>query len=240
MKFNNIPSRRDSMPTTTGSELDTGFASRLRTLIGGEKPYAWAARVGLSKGVFTGIWRTGSTPRPKTLEKIRAATGVSIDWLLRGEGAPFPADAPLRTESNCESPSAQCATQAYRTRVDDFLANGGFEVDYLSFKAEWARLELGVEPRHLALIRAVGDSMEPTLRAGDLLLVDRHVTEAGQDAIYAFTTDGKMQIKRIQRRPEGGLVGKSDNPLYRDQALDTGQAAALRIVGRVVWAGKRM
>lgn len=76
--------------------MTTAFRSedlqaRLKTLIGEEQPYAWARRVGLSKGAFTGIWVLGRKPQTKTLAQIAAQTGCSFKWLSTGEGVPYPA-----------------------------------------------------------------------------------------------------------------------------------------------------
>lgn len=113
-------------------------------------------------------------------------------------------------------------------------------VDHLAFRAEWVRTELGTSPNSLVLISAVGDSMEPTLRAHDLLLIDRSVRAVKQDAIYAFAVDGELRIKRIQRLFDGSLVIKSDNPSYSPESLTQDQSASINIIGRVVWSGRRM
>lgn len=113
-------------------------------------------------------------------------------------------------------------------------------VDHLAFRAEWVRTELGTTPKNLILISAIGDSMEPSLRAGDLLLIDRGVESVKQDAIYAIAQDGELRIKRIQRLFDGRLIIKSDNPQYGPENLTVEQAERMRIVGRVVWSGRRM
>lgn len=113
-------------------------------------------------------------------------------------------------------------------------------VDHLAFRAEWVRTELGTSPNHLVLISAVGDSMEPTLRAHDLLLIDRSVLSVKQDSIYAFAVDGELRVKRIQRLFDGSLIIKSDNPEYTTESLTPQQAETINIIGRVVWSGRRM
>lgn len=113
-------------------------------------------------------------------------------------------------------------------------------VDHLAFRAEWVRTELGTSPNNLVLISAVGDSMEPTLRAHDLLLIDRSVLSVKQDAIYAFAVDGELRVKRIQRLFDGSLIIKSDNPEYAAETLTSAQAETINIIGRVVWSGRRM
>lgn len=113
-------------------------------------------------------------------------------------------------------------------------------VDHLAFREEWVRTELGAVPKNLILISAIGDSMEPTLRAGDLLLIDRGGEGVKQDAIYAFATNGELRVKRMQLKIDGSVVVKSDNQQYEPETLTSDQAAALHIVGRVVWSGRRM
>lgn len=113
-------------------------------------------------------------------------------------------------------------------------------VDHLAFRAEWVRTELGTSPSNLVLISAIGDSMEPTLRAHDLLLIDRSVMSVKQDAIYAFAVDGELRVKRIQRLFDRSLVIKSDNPSYGTETIQAEQAGLINVIGRVVWSGRRM
>lgn len=71
------------MSSDVGTE---GFLSRLTQLIGDKKPFRWAAEVGISKGAFDRIWNKGTVPSAELLVRIYNATGVSIDWLLTGQG----------------------------------------------------------------------------------------------------------------------------------------------------------
>lgn len=113
-------------------------------------------------------------------------------------------------------------------------------VDHLAFREEWVRTELSANPKNLVLISAIGDSMEPTLRAGDLLLIDRSSEGVTQDAIYAFATNGELRVKRMQLKIDGSVVIKSDNLQYEAETLLVDQVGLLRIIGRVVWSGRRM
>lgn len=112
-------------------------------------------------------------------------------------------------------------------------------VDYLAFKREWIS-RVATDPKRLALIEAAGDSMMPTIHSGDLLLIDLCVTRVEQDAIYAINVEGMLYIKRIQKRLDGTVIVKSDNPAYEEQRFNASEAEALRIVGRVIWMGKRV
>lgn len=113
-------------------------------------------------------------------------------------------------------------------------------VDYLAFRTEWVRGTLGLTPRDLALVSIRGDSMAPTLSAGDLILIDTRSKQIGVDAIYVLEAAGELRVKRIQCRLDGTVVIKSDNPQYQVEVLGPDECSRLRIVGRVVWSGRRM
>lgn len=112
-------------------------------------------------------------------------------------------------------------------------------VDSLAFRTSWIH-ELGLKPDALALITTRGDSMEPTLHPGDLLLIDLANSAVCEDAIYAIQNDGSLIVKRVQKMFDGSIIIKSDNPAYREQVIDKGLLETVRIVGRVVWAGRRL
>lgn len=81
----------------------------------------------------------------------------------------------------------------------------------------------------LLLFYVAGDSMEPTLRKGDLAVCDK----GGYDGagIYAIRREGILVVKRIEKISGKWLV-ISDNSKYpnREEPLDSG---ALQIVGRL-------
>jgi transcriptional regulator with XRE-family HTH domain len=62
------------------------FKKRLEEVIGEEKPFSWASRIGIPGATFSRMWKQGIPPKIDTLEKIALETGVSLDWLLFGEG----------------------------------------------------------------------------------------------------------------------------------------------------------
>lgn len=71
-----------------------GFIQRLKYLIGDEKPYPWAARVGITQATFNRMWKDGVAPKADILLLISKKTGCSIDWLLTGEGEMWRGDKP--------------------------------------------------------------------------------------------------------------------------------------------------
>ena len=98
---------------------------------------------------------------------------------------------------------------------------------------------LGVDPQGLALISARGDSMEPAIRAGDLLLIDTSVDQVEDDAIYVLVMDGHLVVKRLQRFVGGAVSVKSDNAAYVEQTLSAEELSTYAtITGRVRWIGR--
>ena len=108
----------------------------------------------------------------------------------------------------------------------------------IGFDEKWLR-KLGVDPKQLSLIRVEGDSMLPTLADGDDIMVDRAAANKPlRDGIHVMRMDDVLMVKRLARGPAGRLSVLSDNPAYPDWVDVDG--AAVTVVGRVVWTGRRL
>lgn len=90
----------------------------------------------------------------------------------------------------------------------------------------------------LSIIHVTGDSMENTLRPGDQILVDRTATRWMGDGIYVLLYDDVLQVKRIQRDRDGGMIIRSDNPLYEPVKPQKGDK--MNIIGMVLWTGRKL
>ena len=113
-------------------------------------------------------------------------------------------------------------------------------VDHLAFKKAWISSSLGCNEKDLALITVKGDSMEPTLSSNDLILIDLRKNKITENAVYVLQYDGSLLVKRIQRRMDGSVIIKSDNPEYENEQLNRDQADQLKVLGLVVWYGRKM
>ena len=92
----------------------------------------------------------------------------------------------------------------------------------------------------LSIIRVEGDSMAPTLSAGDDILVDLGECEGRlRDGIYVLRADDALVVKRLALHPAGRRVTvQSDNPAYPDWPdCDIDE---LHCIGRVIWAGRKI
>ena len=111
---------------------------------------------------------------------------------------------------------------------------------HFAFDPSWLRALTATPSERLTMIRVEGDSMVPTLHAGDDILVDHDDPSAGlRDGIYVLRVDGALLVKRLAIHPFGGRVTvQSDNPNYPDwpdRRLDE-----LECIGRVIWAGRKV
>lgn len=135
---------------------------------------------------------------------------------------------------------------AVRRSVVRASAGAGAEAEdqlarpHFAFDPGWLRALTATPGERLTMIRVEGDSMTPTLNAGDDILVDHDDLGAGlRDGIYVLRVDGALLVKRLAIHPFGGRVTvQSDNPNYPDwpdRGLDE-----LTCIGRVIWAGRNV
>jgi phage repressor protein C with HTH and peptisase S24 domain len=113
-------------------------------------------------------------------------------------------------------------------------------VDHLAFKRDWVINYLNVKPENLALINARGDSMEPAIRTGDLLLVNLDEKHIVNDDIYIINNNGNLQVKRIQALLNKTIIVKSDNIQYDPQIVKEEDIKQLHVVGQVIWYGRSL
>lgn len=201
----------------------------------------------------------GAEPTRQSLIAMARAGNVSLEWLATGEGprrpvpvldpaeVPQPATPKLREPSPLPSPQMLKLDGEFvlvpRYDIEasagaGVLADAELIVDHLAFSAEWVRRTLRADPKKLLLVTARGDSMEPTIRDGDMLLINTGIESVVDDAIYLIVRADRVAIKRVQRRMSGRYLVKSDNPNYEPDELDPADMELTRIVGRLVWIAR--
>jgi phage repressor protein C with HTH and peptisase S24 domain len=79
--------------------------------------------------------------------------------------------------------------------------------------------------------------MEPTIADGEIVLVDTRFQQTRGDGIYVLVDGANVRIKRIAVGWQNAIVLISDNERYASETLSAPDAEALRIAGKVVWAG---
>lgn len=114
------------------------------------------------------------------------------------------------------------------------VAGGELPVGQLRFSARWLKTQ-GLDPAMLSAIEVEGDSMDPTLRDGDEILVDR-TPRPLRSGIHVLRLDDVLLVKRVERAGDA-LRLISDNRAYPEIERDAGE---VEILGRVMWKGGRL
>ena len=194
----------------------------------------------------------GSNEAGIELVESFARAGVNTNWLLTGEGDMFLTAASHQLQERQPAPYlgkdgvGYVAVPLYNNvqasagagaLVGEEVADG-----FMRFSEEWLRVELGVRLRDLYMIRASGDSMEPTFRSGDALLIDRRATIPDSEGIYIMRSGASLLVKRLQLLPGRRVRVSSDNPLYQPYELLVSDLNDddVAVIGRVVWSGRRL
>jgi phage repressor protein C with HTH and peptisase S24 domain len=109
-----------------------------------------------------------------------------------------------------------------------------------AFDERWLKALTASAPAKLSIVRVEGDSMAPTLNAGDDILVDLgDAADRLRDGIYVLRIDDSVVVKRLALNPMGRRVTvQSDNPAYSDWP-DCG-LDEISCIGRVIWSGRRI
>lgn len=189
-----------------------------------------ARRIGVTPGAVS-LWLSGETKALKASNAVLLAKhlGVSPEWLATGRG-PMRPDAAAPVEPGDELvPIARVQlkleagiTGYHVQQIDDRSQPIFFRRDFIDRK--------GWKPSSLIALRVDGDSMEPTLYDGDLVVINTAETDPRDGSVYAVNYEGQPVIKRL-RRDAGQWWLDSDNPRYKPKLCD--EHAIL--IGRVVY-----
>jgi phage repressor protein C with HTH and peptisase S24 domain len=107
--------------------------------------------------------------------------------------------------------------------------------DAFRFRRRWLR-ENGLDPAQLSAIRVMGDSMDPLLRDGDEILVDR-TPRPFREGVHVVRLGDALYVKLLQTVPPNRLLLISQNVAYGPVEV---AMSDVDVVGRVVWKGGRI
>lgn len=201
-----------------------------------------AKAAGVSPSALRKWLRGEAEPSRERLITFADAAGVEIAWLVRGEGL----------QPNLRDTSTRRHQDIDRPPVDQFLllphrpkaaaAGSGrpapdSPAEFIAFRHDWIRTVFDLNPDQVILISAAGDSMEPGIRDGDLLLVDTREPAFSEFGIYVFEARGERLVKRVQRKFDGTLYVISDNTVYQPEVISKELATEIKVIGKVIWRG---
>lgn len=205
-----------------------------------------AADIGMTIAGFSRIWNEEGLPKAETLKKIKYLKKCSIDWLLTGEGEPFPG-------------AAVAAEKAYDTLgnevdVQEFVfvpyydiqaaAGHGRFVEHetllhsMAFRRDWLEGFVSRDIAKLSVISVKGDSMEGVLNDGDVILVN-HSHTVPRDGLYVLRINDNLLVKRLQLMPGGIINVISANEAYPAFEINLhNMTDDVAVIGRVEWFGR--
>lgn len=187
-----------------------------------------------------------SPPGFEALKQMLDA-GININWLISGLGdmSLTPHNHIAEQANLYESNSKQNEFALIPFYDIEASAGHGSLIDNeqpvsdMAFRKDWLKSK-GLLADKCALIKCRGDSMEPTISDGDLLLIDTRVDSIQDDTIYIIQTDSHLIVKRIQQGLDGSITIISDNKRYRDQIINPDMLKEVNIVGVLAWYGHEL
>jgi len=208
--------------------------------VGGQS--ALVREIGISRGALANYIAGTTSPQVETVELISKASGIDLAWLLTGGGGEdqqktyaVPGFGKEQTQSHVSLP---------RYDIQASAGHGAFAdrqeaADYLIVSRNWLSRYVRNGDR-VVVIEAHGDSMEPTVRHGDLLMVEMgaerdHVAAGG---VFVIAVAGMIMVKRLRIMLDGDLTISSDNRAYDPETVPAAERDDKVIVhGRVFWSG---
>lgn len=104
----------------------------------------------------------------------------------------------------------------------------------LAFRKDWL-VSRHLSPTNLVVVDVKGDSMEPKLLDGDLVLVDTSKTEITNGKTYVLRMDGHLFVKNLQLLPHGLIQVASFNQGFPPYQIDlSDESLDMVVIGRVV------
>ena len=125
-----------------------------------------------------------------------------------------------------------------------FSAGNGYMAEFEPTKRELGTAQLidwihkkKVSPKNLITVDIDGDSMEPRIPNGSVVMLDKSINTLDQvqsGKVYAIRYGADLKIKRLSKRFDGALIIDSDNPLYDREVVDPSQLEHISIIGKYV------
>ncbi len=181
--------------------------------------------LGINHITLATMKKRGKIPYDKVLD-FCAKRKISINWLLYDQAVDSTRD---ETE--------KYARIKYFSDIYASAGGGAYNYDENSqyINVDEKILEklnyTDKDAKHIEAINVIGESMEPTLKEGSVVFVDKNKKDIQKGGIFILVTNSGLFIKRVQYRVDGSCDIISDNPSYPVETLPYG---SFEIVGKVV------
>lgn len=207
---------------------------RLKAALSVRHDYQLAGMLGMTKAAFSDRVKRGSLPLDK-IKLLCSSHGIDYQSVISNVVAVH--DHQKENGDYVHLPLYDVAASA----------GGGAYIedenkkDVLIFRRWFIEEELRGKPENFSLIFVDGESMEPTLRPGEVIMVDHRDTGFQRDGVYVIRMDGTLLVKRVRNLPANDAEIISDNPSYGKFVVNKKDPPPdFAAIGRVVWVGRRM
>lgn len=157
-----------------------------------------------------------------------------------GRIAPVPGDGPLQGDF-CIDDKEFALIRRFAIDVSagtGLVLDGEPLADAVVFSSAWLKRR-GISAELAGLVQVRGDSMEPTIPDGALIVVHRGEMRIDRDGIYAFAYKGEAFVKRLLidgRTPDNRFAALrvvSDNPAHPEHRIEGEMLNDITVAGRV-------
>lgn len=214
-----------------------GVGERIQSLVGKDQTLEkFADEIGVSSRTLGNYLRGEREPSYDFLRRLRTACGADINWLITGEGTAERAPS-VRGEAPNPVSIPRYAIQA--SAGDGAVVLSQEIEDFFTVSPDWLARYLPKGAK-AGIIEARGDSMEPTIADGDILLLDFSISSSvvNDGGVFVISVDGALLVKRLQVTVDGHILIRSDNDLYEQEKVTREFAdERIKVHAKVVWAG---
>jgi len=194
-----------------------------------------AAELGISQATFATMKKRGAIPF-KELMEFCARRKISINWIFFDQAAGMLVEETekffqVKYFSSVRASAgggADVLGEDYETMTID-------KKQLKSFYGNISDEELSA--KNIEAISVDGESMEPTIKNGSIVFVDRDLNEITRDGIFVVNTPGGLFIKRLNRKVDGSIELISDNERYSPEVMSPQEVT---VVGKVVGESARL
>lgn len=213
----------------------TSILERLLTACGVKNDSELSRILGLSSQAVSKARQAGNVPAA-WIPKVSERFGVSTDWLFFGEGPIKRLESAPTNEDDSDLIKIPMVNAVLSAGSGSLETDGDSERSY-AFRRDFIARKGSA--KNMVLMRVSGDSMEPEIMDGDVVLLDQSKRTVVPGRIFAVGFEEAIYLKRIDLLP-GQAILKSINPAYPPVALDLrGQNGdKLRLIGQVLWVGR--
>ncbi len=191
----------------------------------GLKQAELAEKIGVEQGTISNMKRGARDIKGEYLEKISEAFGITLSEFFTMGAAELP--------DTVFIPLLKARPRG---------GTGGLEVEpdiknMYAFHRSFIERKGGTGDS-MKLFHVMGDSMEPTLKSGDMVMINQSQREVVNGNIYLLRFEGDLMIKRLIKKPGGVFTIKSDNEVIHPpiDISPTDESLDIEIFGRMVWS----